>query len=508
MSEFVQQVAATGLRHVQVKLNRGDVQLLRIEGESIVIESDDPIDVEQHDDTLQIGPRPGSRGPRGRGRMEMHMGEDMGMRMDEMGMRMGGGLSELSAHLSGLGAQISEAVAMAMDSLGGMSGSDVRIGIPAVLERPTIGVMTGSGDVRALDLTASWSLRTGMGDMAVERCGGTLSLHSGKGDVEIEHFAGPVTATTGAGDMEARSVTDRLELRTGSGDVTVADCPAGGALQSGSGDVDADEIGGSWHIRTGSGDVTLRIDGAASLEVTSGSGDVEVGGGALRRLRVHTSSGDVECASLLIGNRHEIISGHGDIALALADPPGARLQILTGHGDVSSTFPLVRVGKQGPPSHGSARYVGNVGDSSIEVALRTSSGDITITRLEPSDALRAAAREAQTTGGMDEAAEPRAGMAGSSAEEPAMPMPPIPPIPPIPPMPPVSFTSPGVASASDEQARQESPSTPEEPAFASASFPAPAATAGVADSRLRVLQSLQRGEISVEEATALLESLT
>ena len=515
MSDSQQRFSAAGLRRITVQLPRGDVRIERIDGQDVVVEAEKHISASQRDAELVIsGSGPAAKRPR----MEMRMGDGMRMRMgDGMEMRIDG-------ELSGLGAQITEVVGTALDAVfgGGTFGigdGDLRIGIPTMLELPEIMVATGSGDLACADLTAVWTLRTGSGEARLRGCGGRLTLQTGSGEIDVQGFEGPAACVSGSGGIATTKIAGRAELRTGNGEIKVDGCPAGGTVLTGAGEIELNSIGGIWSIRSGSGDIEVRVRESASLEIVTGSGDVEIAGGALTALRVQTSSGDIRCESLLVGQQHTIVSGHGDIELHLADPPGARLQVITGHGEVDSAFPLVHVGKQGPQT--GVRYVGNAGESTIDVELRTSAGDIRIVRRRGDDTYvdRAATASPSRVPDRMEPAPPH---------PPSSPIPPAPVAPPVAPIAPHSRTNlvplrgPAASTHPTQGADGREENLPEDrsrpvglsdPALAiptpdpgvptpGAASPTPQSAAG----RLAILRSLQRGEISAEEAALLLDA--
>ena len=513
MSDSQQRFNAAGLRRITVQLPRGDVRLERIEGQNVVVEAEKPLSAFLRDAELVIG---GSGPTAKRPRMEMRMGDGMRMRMgDGMEMRIDG-------ELSGLGAQITDVVGTALDAVfGGTFGlgdGNLRIGIPAMLELPEIMVTTGSGDLACADLTAIWTLRTGFGEARLRGCGGRLTLQTGSGEIDVQGFEGPAACVSGSGGIATTRIAGQAELRTGNGDIKVDGCPAGGKVLTGAGEIELNGVGGTWSIRSGSGDIGVRVRESASLEIVTGSGDVGIAGGALTALRVQTSSGDIRCESLLVGQQHTIVSGHGDIELHLADPPGARLQVITGHGEVDSAFPLVRVGKQGPQS--GVRYVGNAGESTIDVELRTSAGDIRIARRRGDDTYVDRAATASPSRVPDRM-EP-------TPPNPPSPIPPAPPAPPVAPIAPhspinlVALRRPAASTHPTEGTDGREQNLPEDrsrhvglsdPALAiptpDPGVPTPGAaspTTQPAAGRLAILRSLQRGEISADEAALLLDA--
>jgi DUF4097 and DUF4098 domain-containing protein YvlB len=456
VSEFSESIPIEGIRRVEVRIPRGDIDVRRVSGDAIEVQSDGAITFVRDEDSVQI--RPGGSGQRLRSRIKPPV--------------------PFPGEGSSFGAAIGEMVSGAVESIlavdfnfSGFGSCDMKVGIPASLELPELFFSTGMGEIKVEDLSANCSLVTSKGEIEATNCSGSLRASTGMGDVTIDHFAGPVTAHTGAGDADLK------------------DCDGGGVMQTGSGDIKADEIAGAWSVRSGAGDVDIRVAGEASLEVVSGAGDISVDRGSLHRLTVHSGSGDVECKSLLAGPRHQIVTGHGDITVAIADPPGARLQILTRNGEVKSEYPLVGVGKQGRYAGSGGRYVGSIGDSVIDLELRTTSGDISIKRRAPGEGAR---RDYESY------ARPLApetplefGPAGFSA-------------PPAPPGFSVPLEPPARGAELD---RPISPSMPDTHAPGRAWDSGRDAPVSRGNPRLAILENLQAGKISVNEATALLDSL-
>jgi hypothetical protein len=365
--------------------------------------------------------------------------------------------------------------------MSGASTAGLRIGIPAVLERPSVVAYTGAGDISLCSVTCDCALQSSAGEISVRDASGVLEVTTGMGDVGVSRFDGLVT------------------VRTGSGDAELADCNCGGSVSTGSGEMKALGVSGAWSFRSGAGDIKVRVRGEAMLDVVTGAGDVEITSGSLSRLSLQSGSGDIDCSSLLAGPRHQVSTGHGDITVAIAERPGARLQILTRHGDVDSEYPLVMVGKQGRHSADGGRYVGNIGDSAIDVELRTQSGDIKIKRRSPSPedsagegpASRAAGSPRSDVRQPDFDAEDSAAIRlDAIPPELASPFSPV--------------TSPSAVEAPDTSPA----SITDEPSGGNGCLQnqSPAQVTG-GNPRLAVLENLQSGKITVSEAARLLEAL-
>jgi hypothetical protein len=450
MADFEQRISIEGLRHISARLSRGEIVLHRIDGDTMLIEADGALECTREGDALMVG--------------LSHLNPFQQRPRDAASSR-----RRFVTGLGDLGEFIDDVVTRSFDSifsgefLPGGGNADVRIGIPAVLENPVLEAVTHHGDIRLEGIHAQTMLRTGSGDIRVREAGGSLEVSSGMGDVEI------------------KAVTGRVSATTGSGDISLDACLEGGLVHTGSGDVNGRGLGGVWRLHSGSGDIQVQVAGDASLDIATGAGDVSVTGGATRRLQLQSGSGDLTIKSVLLGERHQLSTGNGDITLGIADPPGARLQIITRSGSVRSDYPLVMVGKQGPQTRGSARFVGNIGDSSVDVEVRTGSGDVHVIRLDSGPFYQAGA--ASSTAGASYAA-------ASRPEAPSR----------DPNTSPAPVFEAETGSGSEETVAGDDWAVP-----TPAPVPAPATTGG--DPRLRILESLKNGEISVEEASMLIGAL-
>ena len=133
----------------------------------------------------------------------------------------------------------------------------------------------------------------------VHHAGGSLDATTGMGDVEIDHFAGPVKASSGSGDIDLRTCLD------------------GGAITDRIGRCVRPRSGWKLAVHSGSGDMDLGLAGDASLEISTGAGDVTFHGGTLHALQLQTGSGDIEVRSILVGERHRLTTGNGDVQWGL-----------------------------------------------------------------------------------------------------------------------------------------------------------------------------------------------
>jgi DUF4097 and DUF4098 domain-containing protein YvlB len=212
-----------------------------------------------------------------------------------------------------------------------------------------------------------------------------VSLRSTSGDIETAGLQGPQDLETTSGDVDVADATGKLRAASTSGDITVSSAGAS-VLRTVSGDVVADGVAGPLDAHTTSGELVVR--GARdSLVLGTVSGDIRLDG-APRGVRGSTTSGDIEARGVAGSVRFstssgdvavwlrpplagaEIASGSGDITVHLAGGLGCEVELRTSNGRVEASVPL--------EVRSATRHVliGRVGQGTIPLLLRSSSGDI------------------------------------------------------------------------------------------------------------------------------------
>lgn len=283
-----------------------------------------------------------------------------------------------------------------------------------------------------------------LGDMfAIDAASGSLSLKAGRG---LEIVVGPRTMRRGSGRH-----TPELEI----------DVPrrATVVVEATSGDIEADGLLGDQRYRTASGDVTLRaVSGKLSIEAVSGDIDI-------------TATGDADVTARSVS---------GDVSLRAARLSG--IQLTSTSGDLKVAGQLVGSGPFAIETVSGDGLFAPAGD--VQVEMTTVTGDLS-SDLE--------GRQTSERGR-------RAFAVGSNG-------------------PVVSFQSMSGDLHIARPSRVDHPSrlaAPEPPtaaptAAAHAATGAPSANGAIAaaydEARLRILRSLERGEIDVAEAGRRLETL-
>jgi hypothetical protein len=232
-----------------------------------------------------------------------------------------------------------------------------------------------------------------------------------------------------------------------------------------SGEVTLRAAGGRITIDAVSGDVDIVATDEAEMAVRTMSGDVAIRAATLVSLRATTTSGDLKVAGHLAGPgpcASETVSGDG----LLAPAGDLRIEMTTMSGDLSSDLGDRVDGGRGRRSL-------SIGTAGPALTYRSMSGDLHVVRPVPVPTPAASRPTAQDT---------------TAQATPAAPAPPVAPAAPVPPAAPGTSTEP-------------------------AAYAGPAAVANGAiaaaydDARLRILRSLERGEIDVAEAGRRFEAL-
>lgn len=295
---------------------------------------------------------------------------------------------------------------------------------------------------------------------AIEAAEGSLSLQTGPG---FEFILGPRSFRRGSRrhSPELRVEVPRratLSVATESGEIEATNMVGDQRYHTASGDIQLRSVAGQISIEVVSGDIELTSNGAASLTLRSVSGDVEVRADTLTAIEAQTTSGDLEVTARLAGpGPFTIETVSGDAVIAPAGP--VKVEMATVTGDLTSDVNGAQLTEKGNRSI-------TIGSGGPTLTFRSMSGDLHVRRTATIDQAPNAVR---------------------------------PPTPPTPPTPPAVPTPPGPPSVSGES-RRPGESTADQPSNG-------AIAAAYEEARLRILRSLERGEIDVAEAGRRLETL-
>ncbi len=295
-----------------------------------------------------------------------------------------------------------------------------------------------------------------------------FEIEAGEGVVELRQYEGLGIGFKLLGRRESADLSIEVPhgasvaIDTQSADVEATDLSGVKSFRSASGEVALKRLAGPVDVETVSGEIEVDGNAPVDLAARSVSGDMQVRVLAIRRLDVSTTSGDIRMDAELTGQGpFAMRSISGDVTVV--GRAGFRVEAESITGDLSSDLPSKRESTPG-------RKVLIVGRPGPTLAFRSVSGDFHV----------AAPRDAGPT----------------PATAPAAP---IPPLAPTPPAPPESPTAPTVPTAPTATNAATSP--------ADASQANEAHQAGDDDARMEVLRAVERGDITVAEATDRLSHL-
>lgn len=260
------------------------------------------------------------------------------------------------------------------------SGGDIRISGPLDGDAA---IRTSGGDLTLDGVSGKVNGKTSGGDITVRDMGGDANLTTSGGDIHVDRAARNVDIATSGGDIAVGSVDSSLHASTSGGDISIGSVGGNLTASTSSGDVAVGHVGGSVKLSTSGGDITLS-SGNGRISANTSGGDVNI----LRvtgSANVFSSGGTVKIGLIPKGDRSsKIESSGGDVYLYL--PPDAKVSVnadISGGNDdkIVSDFPMTFTSG----SYGTSRAQFTINGGGQEIYLHTSSGNIYIKKLSPSE---------------------------------------------------------------------------------------------------------------------------
>ncbi|MDQ2785302.1 MAG: DUF4097 domain-containing protein [Chloroflexota bacterium] len=284
--------------------------------------------------------------------------------------------------------------------------------------------------------------------MHLERLDGAIRARTASGDVRADHLARTVTIQTASGDIRAHVLSGSVRVQSASGDVMLERGDGALNIQTASGDCELDQIAGT-------------------LNVTTASGDCRVRASALTSCRAKTAAGDLTIATPLASNgEYDFATVSGDLLLLVPHETRMSVAMKTVSGDLSCALPATSDG-------GKRSRTLTVNGGGVPVHVKSVSGDC---------AIRAAAGDLPPL--------PATPYSTSTVPTPLAPLtPPTPLAPFAPPAPPAPLVVPMPTMQGAGSVAQ--PDAPED------DF----------SETLAVLQAVERGELTIDEAMEKLATL-
>lgn len=165
-----------------------------------------------------------------------------------------------------------------------------------------------------------------------------LEIETGAGPVEVVATRGVVRVQSGSGKVAARQIHGTVSIDAGSGAVELEQIGGRADVEVGSGSVAARRIAGDLQIETGSGSLSV-ADVEGSIELETGSGSITVDRVRGKLLRTETGGGTVRLTQIDV-RELEVEGGSGPIQVELVRVhPGGSYQVETGSGGVTVALP-------------------------------------------------------------------------------------------------------------------------------------------------------------------------
>lgn len=192
------------------------------------------------------------------------------------------------------------------------------------------------------------------GEISVQNLLNGCRLNTASGEIEISGCKGENNLSTASGDIKVNGCTEAyLKINTTSGDIGVNDCSGDLAFQTVSGDLSASFEGGL-QGQTVSGDIDIKTSTPGEIKIRSTSGDVQFQGPVSE------------------GSSATISTVSGDVSVDLDQGSSAAIEADTVSGNIDCELDLAGLRKSG------RSFSGKLGDGKGTLALKTVSGDVTI----------------------------------------------------------------------------------------------------------------------------------
>lgn len=181
---------------------------------------------------------------------------------------------------------------------------------------------------------------------------------------------------TASADVRATGRYRTAQIDVASGDVRLDDVTGDASIDAASGDLTVGRIGGSLRIHSASGDLEVG-DVTGDVNADAASGDIKFGSIG-HSSKVSTASGDIEIGALSSGEAR-VRSASGDITVGVRSGTGVWLDVSTASGKTRNDLTM---GTTEPATEQRA---------TLELRIRSASGDISIRRAAPAPSASPAA---------------------------------------------------------------------------------------------------------------------
>lgn len=252
---------------------------------------------------------------------------------------------------------------VALDTGGGEHAPSLstRGEVIALIQKGRHGPRFGQSPVLRVPLTGCPPIRGALdcGPITVRQVNAAVSLSTGADGLTLDSVTGAATLRTRSGGVTVLEHSGEVTVDTPSGGVRLTRCSGRATVNAASGGIHAEECQGMLRVNAGSGCVRVLRPREQDVVITAGSGGVLLDRGVLDGLTVTAGSGDVTSTANLRPAKtpYRVECGSGDVVFHLPTDVPLRVEATVKTGQVWSEIPLVSVGRPGPQSS-AKRYVG------------------------------------------------------------------------------------------------------------------------------------------------------
>lgn len=192
--------------------------------------------------------------------------------------------------------------------------------------------------------------------------GSQVRIHTASADVHATGRYGDVELDAASADVQIGQTAD-LTVQCASGGLYCREVDGELRATSASGEVRVERVRGNAQVSTASGDASLgEVHGDLRVNIASGDARVDVANGSVTG---KAASGDLRIGSVRRGHV-QVDGASGDVAIGVASGTAAWLDVSSLSGDVASSLDQTeRPGES---------------DETVEIRVRTISGDVVINR--------------------------------------------------------------------------------------------------------------------------------
>ena len=190
-----------------------------------------------------------------------------------------------------------------------------------------------------------------------------FKAYTASGDITVEKIgAAKLVLKTMSGDIVGKSVSGNVSLNTMSGNIQLEEATSDVTVKTASGDIKIDKMSGKMNVGSASGDITIQdLDGNGNFR---------------------TASGDVELHVTKVGEKLEVNTASGDVAIDLPKDSSVQVTLNSASGDINTFFEnLAKTEEHMEYVRNGKHAVGNIGaEPFLQLKVNTASGDINVNR--------------------------------------------------------------------------------------------------------------------------------